>query len=33
VAAPAIGLRLIGPLATPRRTPELAALVGWLAMR
>jgi uncharacterized protein involved in outer membrane biogenesis len=31
--APAIGLRLIGPLATPRRTPELAALAGWLAAR
>jgi hypothetical protein len=31
--APAIGLRLIGPVATPRRTPELAGLAGWLAGR
>jgi hypothetical protein len=31
--APMIGLRLIGPAATPRRTPELAALAGWLAAR
>ncbi len=32
-AAPAIGLRLIGPAASPRRTPELAKLTGWLAER
>ena len=31
--APAIGLRLIGPAAAPRRTPELAGLAGWLAER
>ena len=31
--APPVGLRLIGPAATPRRTPELAALAGWLAAR
>ncbi len=31
--APAIGLRLIGPAATPRRMPELAALAAWLVAR
>ena len=31
--APAIGLRLIGPAEAPRRTPQLAALAGWLAAR
>ena len=31
--APAIGMRLIGPVAAPRRAPELAALAGWLAGR
>lgn len=31
--APVIGLRLIGPVAQPRRAPGLAALAGWLAGR
>jgi hypothetical protein len=30
---PAIGLRLIGPSTNPSRTPEFAALTGWLAGR
>ena len=31
--APAIGVRLIGPVATPSHTPELADLARWLADR
>ena len=31
--APSVGLRVIGPPTTPRRTPELAVLAGWLASR
>ncbi len=32
-AAPLIGLRLIGPVAAPSRSPELAELTRWLADR
>ena len=31
--APTLGLRLIGPLAAPNRTPELADFARWLAAR
>ncbi len=31
--APVIGLRLIGPVAAPSRSPELAGLARWLAER
>ena len=31
--SPLIGLRLIGPVATPSRSPELADLTRWLAQR
>jgi hypothetical protein len=31
--APEIGLRLTGPLAAPRRLPELAPFLRWRAER